>query len=283
MQWLAALSVRRPVFATCHHPVADGRRRLRFHAAGPRPLSQGRLPHRRRHDAAAGRRAGGSGDGDHRQDRGSGEHHQRIDELRSNSSEGVSQVIIVVPAREGRRHRRAGSPRPRQPGAAAAAEDHRAADGREVRPGRGAGAHPGGVGATSRSATSPSTPTRRSGASSKASTASARSWWSAAARGRSTSCSTPARLRAYNLTVTDVSRALQTQNAEMPGGRVEQGATAITLRTRGRVQSVAGFGDIVVRQQDGHADSPARRRHGRGRRWPTPRPRPTSTASRRCC
>ena len=62
-----------------------------------------------------------------------------------------------------------------------------------------------------------------------------------------------ARLRAYNLTVTDVSRALQSQNAEIPGGRVEQGATAMTLRTRGRVQSVAEFGDIVVRQQAGHA------------------------------
>ena len=35
--------------------------------------------------------------------------------------------------------------------------------------------------------------------------------------------STPARLQAYNLTVTDVSRALQTQNAEIPGGRIEQG------------------------------------------------------------
>jgi hydrophobic/amphiphilic exporter-1 (mainly G- bacteria), HAE1 family len=62
-----------------------------------------------------------------------------------------------------------------------------------------------------------------------------------------------ARLRAYNLTVTDVSRALQSQNAEIPGGRVEQGATAMTLRTRGRVQSVAEFGDIVVRQREGHA------------------------------
>src|SRR5687767_2580373 len=63
----------------------------------------------------------------------------------------------------------------------------------------------------------------------------------------------PARLQAYNLTVTDVSRALQTQNAEIPGGRIEQGATALTLRTRGRVQSVQEFGDIVVRQQDGHS------------------------------
>ncbi len=61
-----------------------------------------------------------------------------------------------------------------------------------------------------------------------------------------------ARLRAYNLTVTDVSRALQTQNTEIPGGRVEQGATSMTLRTRGRVQSVQEFGDIVVRQRDSY-------------------------------
>ncbi|OFW04853.1 MAG: hypothetical protein A3H96_10615 [Acidobacteria bacterium RIFCSPLOWO2_02_FULL_67_36] len=61
-----------------------------------------------------------------------------------------------------------------------------------------------------------------------------------------------ARLRAYNLTVTDVSHALQAQNAEVPGGRVEQGATAMTLRTRGRVQSVAEFGAVVVRERDGH-------------------------------
>jgi HAE1 family hydrophobic/amphiphilic exporter-1 len=62
-----------------------------------------------------------------------------------------------------------------------------------------------------------------------------------------------ARLRAHNLTVTDVSRAVQAQNVEIPGGRVEQGGTSMTLRTRGRVQSVAGFGGIIVRQQDGHA------------------------------
>src|SRR4029079_6291808 len=61
------------------------------------------------------------------------------------------------------------------------------------------------------------------------------------------------RLRAYNLTVTDVTRALQTQNAELPAGRVEQGDTSLALGTRGRVQSVAAFGDLVIRQQDGHA------------------------------
>src|SRR5213075_1172686 len=60
------------------------------------------------------------------------------------------------------------------------------------------------------------------------------------------------RLRAYNLTVTDVSRALQAQNLEIPGGRVDQGARSITLRTRGRIQTVAEFGDVVVREKDGH-------------------------------
>ncbi|HEY7059421.1 MAG TPA: efflux RND transporter permease subunit, partial [Vicinamibacterales bacterium] len=61
-----------------------------------------------------------------------------------------------------------------------------------------------------------------------------------------------ARLQAYNLTVTDVARALQGQNAEIPGGRIEAGAQALTLRTRGRVQSVEEFGDIVVQQREGH-------------------------------
>src|SRR5436190_2134614 len=60
------------------------------------------------------------------------------------------------------------------------------------------------------------------------------------------------RLRAYNLTVSDVSRALQAQNIEVPGGRVDQGPQSLNLRTRGRVQSVAEFNDIVIREKDGH-------------------------------
>src|SRR4051794_16970143 len=60
------------------------------------------------------------------------------------------------------------------------------------------------------------------------------------------------RLRSYNLTVTDVARALQGQNIEVPGGRVDQGAQSLTLRTRGRVLSVASFTEIVVREKDGH-------------------------------
>ncbi|HXD74554.1 MAG TPA: efflux RND transporter permease subunit, partial [Vicinamibacterales bacterium] len=60
------------------------------------------------------------------------------------------------------------------------------------------------------------------------------------------------RLRAYNVTVTDVARALNSQNAEIPGGRMDQGANSITLRTRGRVQSVEEFGDIVVKANQTH-------------------------------
>jgi hydrophobic/amphiphilic exporter-1 (mainly G- bacteria), HAE1 family len=60
------------------------------------------------------------------------------------------------------------------------------------------------------------------------------------------------RLRQYNLTVTDVSHALQAQNLEVPGGRVDQGSQSMTLRTRGRVQSVAEFGDVILRERSGH-------------------------------
>lgn len=60
------------------------------------------------------------------------------------------------------------------------------------------------------------------------------------------------RLQAQNLTVTDVSRALRGQNVDVPGGQVDQGASALTLRLKGRVETPAAFGDIVVRQVGGH-------------------------------
>ncbi|MSO82223.1 MAG: efflux RND transporter permease subunit [Acidobacteria bacterium] len=60
------------------------------------------------------------------------------------------------------------------------------------------------------------------------------------------------RLRAHTLTVNDVSRALQAQNSDVPGGRIEQGAQAITMRTRGRIESPSEFGAIVVREVAGH-------------------------------
>jgi HAE1 family hydrophobic/amphiphilic exporter-1 len=56
----------------------------------------------------------------------------------------------------------------------------------------------------------------------------------------------PNRLRAYNLSVTDVSNALRAQNLELPGGRLDEGATTVTLRTLSRVTKVEQFNDIVI-------------------------------------
>lgn len=60
------------------------------------------------------------------------------------------------------------------------------------------------------------------------------------------------KLRAYNLTVAQVSQALQGQNLEVPGGRIEEGARTITLRTLGRLQSVEEFNNIVVSSRGGY-------------------------------
>ncbi len=60
------------------------------------------------------------------------------------------------------------------------------------------------------------------------------------------------KLRAYNLTVAQVSAALQGQNLEVPGGRIEQSERTLTLRTLGRVQSVPEFNDIVVANRAGY-------------------------------
>ena len=59
-------------------------------------------------------------------------------------------------------------------------------------------------------------------------------------------------LGAQGMSVNEVARALQAQNADIPGGRIDRGAQSITLRTRGRVDSVDGFGDIVIREVQGH-------------------------------
>ena len=56
----------------------------------------------------------------------------------------------------------------------------------------------------------------------------------------------PERLRAYNMSVTEVSNALRAQNLELPGGRLDEGARTVTLRTLSRVTRVEDFNDIVI-------------------------------------
>jgi HAE1 family hydrophobic/amphiphilic exporter-1 len=62
----------------------------------------------------------------------------------------------------------------------------------------------------------------------------------------------PNRLRAYNMSVTEVSNALRAQNLELPGGRFDEGARTVTLRTLSRVTKVEDFNAIVIATKNGY-------------------------------
>ncbi len=56
----------------------------------------------------------------------------------------------------------------------------------------------------------------------------------------------PAQLRARNLSVEDIRRALIAQNLELPGGKVDSGATEFGLRTIGRIQQPKDFEELII-------------------------------------
>ena len=58
------------------------------------------------------------------------------------------------------------------------------------------------------------------------------------------------KLKRYNLTVQDVILALQTQNLEVPGGKVETNAQELIINTKGRIDSPFRFNDIIVANSD---------------------------------
>ncbi len=62
----------------------------------------------------------------------------------------------------------------------------------------------------------------------------------------------PLKLRAHGLTIIDVARALQMQNIQIPGGTVTAGPDEATLRTLGRVETVEEMGQIPVTVRMGH-------------------------------
>jgi hydrophobic/amphiphilic exporter-1 (mainly G- bacteria), HAE1 family len=61
----------------------------------------------------------------------------------------------------------------------------------------------------------------------------------------------PMKLRAHRLTVVDVARALESQNLQMPSGSMKVGPEQYTLRTLGRVQSMKEMDAITVANRDG--------------------------------
>jgi hydrophobic/amphiphilic exporter-1 (mainly G- bacteria), HAE1 family len=63
----------------------------------------------------------------------------------------------------------------------------------------------------------------------------------------------PEALRKYGVTALEVQRALATQNVEVPAGRVEQGRKSFTLRTQGRVADMDEMRDLTVATRDGYS------------------------------
>ncbi len=63
----------------------------------------------------------------------------------------------------------------------------------------------------------------------------------------------PIALRAQGITAGQVQGAIMAQNMMTPGGSVETGPEDLTLRVMGRVDSPKALGRVVVREKDGHA------------------------------
>jgi hydrophobic/amphiphilic exporter-1 (mainly G- bacteria), HAE1 family len=61
----------------------------------------------------------------------------------------------------------------------------------------------------------------------------------------------PDKLRAYNVTVPEVANAIRQQNMELPGGRVDEGARELTVRTMGRITDPKEFADITIAWRNG--------------------------------
>jgi HAE1 family hydrophobic/amphiphilic exporter-1 len=61
----------------------------------------------------------------------------------------------------------------------------------------------------------------------------------------------PDRLRAYNLSVTQVVNAIRAQNTEAPGGNVNEGSRTTALRTLSKIIKVEDFNEIVVITRNG--------------------------------
>ncbi|HEX4353280.1 MAG TPA: efflux RND transporter permease subunit, partial [Polyangiales bacterium] len=62
----------------------------------------------------------------------------------------------------------------------------------------------------------------------------------------------PLKLSAAGLTATDVQRALGNQNLTVPGGNIETGPRRISLRVEGRVTSIPALEKIVLREDRNH-------------------------------
>src|SRR5947209_11394822 len=63
----------------------------------------------------------------------------------------------------------------------------------------------------------------------------------------------PDKMRAFNVSAADVASAVKLQNMELPGGRVEAGKRELTVRTMGRIPDPAQFNNLIVANRGSYA------------------------------
>ncbi|HUF04676.1 MAG TPA: efflux RND transporter permease subunit [Aridibacter sp.] len=62
----------------------------------------------------------------------------------------------------------------------------------------------------------------------------------------------PDKMRAFNITPAEVTGAVRFQNLEFPGGRIDEGAVERNVRTLGKVREVKDFEEVVVANRGGY-------------------------------
>jgi len=60
----------------------------------------------------------------------------------------------------------------------------------------------------------------------------------------------PGKMTAYNLTASDINAALAKENVEMPGGKIRGGATELTVKTSGRLETEEDFNNLIIKQTE---------------------------------
>lgn len=61
----------------------------------------------------------------------------------------------------------------------------------------------------------------------------------------------PVKMAGFGITASDVKRALETQNVELPTGKIEGEDVELTIRTFGRLTTVEEFNNLIVAEKDG--------------------------------
>ncbi|MEO8447116.1 MAG: efflux RND transporter permease subunit [bacterium] len=61
----------------------------------------------------------------------------------------------------------------------------------------------------------------------------------------------PDKLNSYKITPSDIQRVLESENIELPSGRIEGDNTELTIKTFGRLSTPDEFNNIIIKQDDG--------------------------------